>query len=380
MRAVRFPVLMTLAFLVLISIPWMATLTMRFRTGDISKDENRVLAQRPGFDPCRPDSFPPAFEKFYNDHFLFRGEMIRLRNRVVASWFGKRSPEPDLVAVGSSGWLFSTGRERAIYEGKVNWSDWYENAMVRELRKRAAWYKARGISFFVTIVPMKSRIYPEYLPKWFRKGTDSTLAERVAKRITGDSMIRFTELQNTLVNAKPQGQLFYKTDSHWNGLGAWIVCRTLIKSICTEFPGITPLPEQDIAMLPQHYGPGDLSRLAGLQDFYTEMTFNPVPGSPKARELPKSGYPPPKLFGYPAEYEQVRGVPDTTLPRIVVIRDSFFSPLLGPFSEHFSRSVFLFDGWHYGPNYNIIEKERPDIVLLQVYEPHLVNIIYNFTE
>jgi hypothetical protein len=58
----------------------------------------------------------------------------------------------------------------------------------------------------------------------------------------------------------------------------------------------------------------------------------------------------------------------------VVIRDSFGGYLIPYLSSWFRESVFLFDNWEYRANDTIIQQEKPDIVLLMVYEPHLRKI------
>jgi hypothetical protein len=105
------------------------------------------------------------------------------------------------------------------------------------------------------------------------------------------------------------------------------------------------------------------------------MIFSPVMIRPRAHEASKFGYKPPPLFGYPAEYEVVRSVPDNSLPRAVVIRDSFFTPLIGLFGENFRRTTCIFDAWKYEPNYLIVDNEKPDIVLLEIFAPNLPNIL-----
>jgi hypothetical protein len=56
----------------------------------------------------------------------------------------------------------------------------------------------------------------------------------------------------------------------------------------------------------------------------------------------------------------VLAVDDATLPRVVVLRDSFASAMVPLLAEHFRRSVFL---WRYDFAADIIEQERPDVVI-----------------
>ena len=70
-----------------------------------------------------------------------------------------------------------------------------------------------------------------------------------------------------------------------------------------------------------------------------------------------------------------RNASDTTLPRILFIRDSFGDLLIPFLKEPFSESVFIFDGWNYGLNKKIIETVKPDIVIFLGLETHLEHYI-----
>jgi len=374
----RYNVALVVLFAAGICIPWISDLFSKSREMTVSKSENRVLSGRPVFNASQPDSFPAAYEKYYNDHFFCRSRLMKFNTFLTGYYLFRQSPVPDKVALGSEGWLYSTGREREVYGGVVSTSGPLLEAMVNEMRNRARWYRERGIAFFVTVVPMKSVIYPEFLPHWYLKSVKPTFTELVTARWEQDTLFHYIDLKTELISAKEAGALYYKTDNHWNGHGAWYAYRTIIARMMQRFPSISPLQRHEVRFSPDHYAAGDLARLAGLDGFYGELVFNPRVIRPRASEGTRAGYPVPKLFGYPSQYEIVMETADTSMPKIVVIRDSFFSPLTELISEHFSKSVFLFDAWHYGPNFDIIEKEKPDIVLLQIYEPHLANVLYRF--
>jgi hypothetical protein len=71
-------------------------------------------------------------------------------------------------------------------------------------------------------------------------------------------------------------------------------------------------------------------------------------------------------------------IPDSILPRVVVIRDSFFWFIMLFFDQHFSKTVYIFDAWAYGTNWPIIQKEKPDLVVLEIFGPHLRHLIKPF--
>ena len=57
--------------------------------------------------------------------------------------------------------------------------------------------------------------------------------------------------------------------------------------------------------------------------------------------------------------------PNAGLPRAVVYRDSFANNLVAMLSEHFSHALYL---WTYDFHPQVIERERPDVVILEMGE------------
>jgi hypothetical protein len=60
-----------------------------------------------------------------------------------------------------------------------------------------------------------------------------------------------------------------------------------------------------------------------------------------------------------------------------MIHDSFGSTLIPFFNEHFSKSVYIFDGWQHAFNEEIVLNEKPDIYIQLVVESLLPNISKN---
>ncbi|MCK7576286.1 MAG: hypothetical protein MZV65_35105 [Chromatiales bacterium] len=81
----------------------------------------------------------------------------------------------------------------------------------------------------IQVVPNKSSVYTEYLPTWAQPVPDnpiSRMLEQVGSSIYVDSL-------PSLLDAKTRfsAPLYYRTDSHWNALGAWIAYRDLAQSV-----------------------------------------------------------------------------------------------------------------------------------------------------
>ena len=62
-------------------------------------------------------------------------------------------------------------------------------------------------------------------------------------------------------------------------------------------------------------------------------------------------------------------------PKLMIVSDSFGEYILELLSERFSKSVKIWDNWEYKLNEDIVEKEKPDVMLLVIHEQNLKNLL-----
>jgi hypothetical protein len=86
-------------------------------------------------------------------------------------------------------------------------------------------------------------------------------------------------------------------------------------------------------------------------------------------------YPIPADFPFPDDYAEVVQTDSAHLPKAMIIRDSFSNYLLRFRSRNFRVTVYIWDHWEYQLNEDLIEKERPDVVITIVIERHLDNVL-----
>ncbi|MBK6283027.1 MAG: hypothetical protein IPF54_10535 [Draconibacterium sp.] len=65
------------------------------------------------------------------------------------------------------------------------------------------------------------------------------------------------------------------------------------------------------------------------------------------------------------------------LPNAVIIRDSFGDALMPYLQNSFHYSTFIWDGWNYSFNLEVIQKEKPDVVIYMILESIIPNIYTN---
>ena len=310
----------------------------------ISNTENRYLAQRPKLNPALLDPFPKAYENYYNDNFFFRTRLLGFNNIVIDYKLFSRSPLPAKVVPGSHGWFYKTEMEYDVYTGDYMLSQIHIDALVKELQRRAIAYRKSGIRFYVTIAPMKCEIYPEFLPPYYCRSLRSTFTDEVSARLEKDSLVHFIPLKAALLRVKKEATIYYRTDNHWNGLGAWVVYQEIINRISTDFPEVTPVKRRDFWLTGWRYMSGNLTAMIGLAPLFNEMIFYPLMLHPKASVGTLAGYPVPKGFSFPDQYEVVRQIPGTKLPKALVIRGFLFHTHCRPFQRKLQQNSM-----HLGP-------------------------------
>ena len=138
------------------------------------------------------------------------------------------STDPNQVIIGYNGWLYlgdSYKQTRSVDRRSPTSVD-------IELGKQigaaaTAWdvyLSNRGVKLFrVMIGPNKGTIYPEYMPDWARTVSPNATDALIA----GTGNILYIDLRSQLLEAKTNqsADLYYKTDTHWNNLGAGVALR-----------------------------------------------------------------------------------------------------------------------------------------------------------
>jgi alginate O-acetyltransferase complex protein AlgJ len=368
-------IILTVFFLCIISFSCLNDVFHFSIIPEISQSENRKLTPHPILDINYLDPFPVIYEHYFNDHFPFRPDALKL-NSLITFFILHRSPVPDEVELGKHGWLFYDQRESVVYEGKFMLQDNEISGLVRELHERALECRKKGIRFYVTFLPMKPEIYPEYLPYTFRRNPGGTLTDKIVNVILKDSLITYINVKKKLLESKKYNRLYNITDNHWNSIGGFYAYSEIINRIKVDFPQIKNLTRSDLIFKPEIHPPGNLANMIGLGKYLKEVVYVPVLKHSRVINIPSYRKIPDEVRNK-TTYEIIKATGDRSLPKIMVIRDSYTDVLIPYLSESFQQCNYIFDAWRYGRHEEIINDVKPDIVLLIIFEPHISHL-YDF--
>jgi alginate O-acetyltransferase complex protein AlgJ len=200
------------------------------------KKESRPISVLPNWGQSFDDQriYFSNIETFLSDRLFGRKILLVLKTRI--NLVMRQALNPQKVVMGRSGWLFfgdSHDKNMTKFMGK----DTLSEVLLKQFSQyfsqldEYACHK-NGIPTFLFIVPGKSSIYPEYIPKRFPvKGR--TILDQIMERKLPFHIYDFRQL---FLDAKRQSDhlLYYPCDSHWNHYGAYIAYREMMKQINTK--------------------------------------------------------------------------------------------------------------------------------------------------
>lgn len=151
------------------------------------------------------------------------------------------STDPKQVIIGHGGWLFlgdqhdqTLSADRRLYEEG-------DRILGKDIGAAAvAWqiYLAnKGVKVFrVMIGPNKGTIYSEHMPAWAKPSSSNATDALLA----GTGTENYIDLRAPLLAAKVRQSdpLYYKTDTHWNALGAGLAFQAFAQQVSMVAPEI----------------------------------------------------------------------------------------------------------------------------------------------
>lgn len=355
-----------IVFLFVIMAPTIQRIIPFVSYGDLVRnfDEKRDLAKMPKFNLDSINKFPAQFNDYVNDNFEFREWFVAWNNYIKVKNL-KVSPLEN-VTLGSGDWMFLTydGVAKNI-EGKALFSQGELENIKARLEEKRDYLHQLGSSFYLVIGPNKSTIYPEYLP-YYINVSDNSRTDQLLEYLKKNSTIKVIEIKDKLLEAKAKNQLYYKTDSHWNHNGSFICYMEIMKTLKKDYPELPVYSKSDFDVTPDTMliG-GDISIMLALKNEYRQVSYNyrRKEYMPQLSNYHSKEY---QIFEDPGHNPTtVIEAPDTTLLKIINFHDSFSGFLWDFIPLNFSKSVFV---WTHEFRKEIIEKEKPDIVIYTIVE------------
>jgi hypothetical protein len=306
--------------------------------------------------------------QWFRTRFGFRSMLVEANARLRVDGLGITTAGS--VVVGSDGWLFYAG-DHSI--------DSFRHAQPFSPAELASWRslvdgwskvcQGAGARLVVLVPPDKQTVYADAMPAWMTPLTPRSRLDELKAMFAGRSDLDFVDARGALADMRGTGlPLYYRTDTHWNELGAYVAAREVLRTLATRFPGLVVPPAITTAEVVRIPGGGDMARVLGLQDHATDEEIHFVsPLVSRATIQTPSG----TRFTREMHVEMrvLSSRPDAPIPRLVVFRDSFGNALIPHLAEHFGSAVYL---WTSHLDAELVQTTRPDVVIVELLERSLM--------
>lgn len=294
-----------------------------------------------------------------------------------------KSLEQDKVISGKNKFLFlGNNYDNVLHKTngifKIKQEDLEKYA--QQLEDLQNWYKNQNIKLIIAIAPNKHSIYKENLPNWMQTN-EKTLTDNIVEFLQ-EKNIEILDLRSFLRTEKKQDLLYYKSDTHWNELGASLAYEKLINFLNKSQNLNITIP--DFSLKKVSRSGGDLSNFLKINtllrknyerrfDFNFKENFEICKGQidPNSLELAKCT----KTNNLSLNYNQfmINSTAKNNY-KLLLLGDSFTTAPAPLYNATFKEVL----KWHWGTINgsklaNFIGKNEPDIVIYQLVERSLYN-------
>ena len=358
--------LFVLLFFAVIFLPLIFT---DFRSESVSMLDNRILAKDPFSAADNGEEFTSAVENYFNDRIGFRKQFLSLSSMIDYYLF-RESPN-ERVILGDRGWLFynsdaaQDGHTVDMYLGDFRYSDEQLQQIASNLTSAADYLNSNNCEFILYIAPNKERVYSENMPSNYRDAErleNSATVQLISylQENTGICVVWPYPAIREYIDNHPDRTVYYKTDTHWNHLGAYIGAKALLDEL-----GISVPSPDEISFSEEECQPGDLYNFLALDRLIMDDSdYNPenLPHAPQKSDVDDQSH-----------WEYRNSGRDSR--NILVVRDSFSYAMRDYLGSEFNRVDF-----YKKSNFSqkLVHEKSPDVFVLQLVERN-DDLLLNFS-
>lgn len=287
------------------------------------------------------------------------------------------------VVIGKQKWLFLGDRFAQNVTRRINGVSAHDRTDIKksieQLQYWQAYFQESGVKDFrVLLGPDKATIYPEHLPDWARAAKPTKTDELGDQlRTKGlDSLVVDPRQKLTDAKTKYRQSLYMQTDTHWNGLGAWIAFEHFADQSMLHSARPTQWLTRDMVSFEQtDRSGGDLARMLriDLADSTQSAVLTPPAETTTTKYLISSTHlekmEESRRKNFSANAHQHLTENALNDRKVLLIGDSFSSALLPYFSRTFRDLVSVHHSYLSQEILtNIIDVFKPEAIYIVIVE------------
>lgn len=197
----------------------------------ISTQENRTLQQKPTIEDLKDGTYGDKFESYFSDQFVFREELSKIYSRMkIAIGNSKINSYYYLL---EDNWIMPSP-SKIIPDSELK-------DMAKEINDLAEIGIKTGKKVYYVSTPHKDSVLSYLYPK-HTDGLDNTLKnEKNVEKYFDATKIKIINIDEYFLSEfteKEREKLYFKTDHHWNGIGAFEGFKYIVEKM--DMPGVNP--------------------------------------------------------------------------------------------------------------------------------------------
>ena len=193
-----------------------------FPDKEYSTVENRTLSKRPSLEKVDGEKFSKEYEDYYNDQFVFRDFLIGVNT--VTDYILNKTEVGNYYVV-EDNWIL--GKFPNIFnEKRLNR---YSNA----INKLANVGKIEGKDVYFAMTPHKTNVLKHIYPKYVETSSIDKNIKGFEDKLN-KGVVNYIEMDDYMMNKfskKELESMYFKTDHHWNGKGAFEGFKRIIEEM-----------------------------------------------------------------------------------------------------------------------------------------------------
>lgn len=327
-----------------------------------SPTENRTLATSAKlFNNKKLNTkFGTDFETWLGDRFRYREKLLNHYVKLNALLLGRI--ENNKAFLGSDGWLFYKA-EHSInnFQNKNLFTDSQLEKIKANIITRKELLEKQGIHYYILIAPDKNRIYGEHYYPEIKKVAPKGRAEELISFLS-DNDLNIVYPLTKMLDAKSDGTIYYRLDTHWNNYGAFVGYSELMNEIKADHPNFKALTLSDFNIKTRPEKGGDLLNMLNVPVAKLKMKNNSI-----LQLHPQTPYNYKYIKNKGRKGVKTRNDSPLNNLRVFVLRDSFTTAMEPYISETFQESEFVWTH-NFNSQYENILKYKPDIVIHEMVE------------
>ena len=206
----------------------------------------------------------------FTSNLTGKKEGAKAASEVTKKTSGNTYIESTQVLLGKEDWLFYKSTEDgdpiSDYQGTNHYDEATMQTIADKLTNERNQFTNYGIDFYILSIPNKSSVYPEYMPDTIERKDTTSRTDLLMKYLEENTDLNVVDAKPSLVKAKKKKPVYYKSDTHFNQIGAFLTVQALKDKIDGKTDSLKNVKFDKVM---NNYS-GDLACLCDMQDTFND--------------------------------------------------------------------------------------------------------------